>query len=275
MPPGCTPLASGRTRYVVGDFAPFTNTYRGVPYAPLELYLMGLAPASDVSSTFQLLTEAQIVTPEAQGTGGTLVVEADGIDTLAFSEITARHGQKPLLPAADRAFRAAFVVISATPASDATMNDVAKFAAVFGNRQTVSGWESFETNAGGRATLSTLLGARRDTMTPAPAARELFECDVLAQDCARPELGCYLWPPSFCALTGGVAMDLPCDAAFACAPGLDCVASNANPTAFVCKPYCDPTNTTSVDSCQLLCPGNFAEYRTTAGDVLGGLCFPG
>jgi hypothetical protein len=273
MPP-CTPLASGRTRYVVGDFAPFTNTYRNVPYSPLELYLMGLAPASEVPATFQVLTGAAITNPEVQGTGGNLVVEADGIDTVTFAEIQARHGQKPMLPQADRVMRAAFVVISATPASDEVMNDVARFAAVFGGRETVTEWASFGTIASERATLDTELGSRRNTATPPPPVRELFECDVLAQDCARPELGCYLWPPSFCALTGNVALDQPCDAAFACAPGLDCVASNANPTAFVCKPYCDPTSTTSADSCQVLCPDTYSEYRTTAGELLGGLCFP-
>jgi hypothetical protein len=200
MPP-CTPLASGRTRYVVGDFAPFTNTYRNVPYSPLELYLMGLAPASEVPATFQVLTGAAITNPEVQGTGGNLVVEADGIDTVTFAEIQARHGQKPMLPQADRVMRAAFVVISATPASDEVMNDVARFAAVFGGRETVTEWASFGTIASERATLDTELGSRRNTATPPPPVRELFECDVLAQDCARPELGCYLWPPSFCALT--------------------------------------------------------------------------
>jgi hypothetical protein len=274
MPPACTPLASGRTRYVVGDFAPFTNSYRSVPYSPLELYLMGLAPASEVPQSFQVLIEGTIVTPETQGTGGTVVVEADGIDTVTFAEITARHGMKPMLPAAERAMRAAFVVISAEPASDAVMNDVARMAAAFGARETVANWDPFEMHTLGRATLDTELGARRDTEAPAPAPRELFECDVVAQDCPRDELGCYLRSPTFCALSGGVELDQPCDAPFACAPGLDCVASNANPTAFVCKPYCDPTSTTSADSCEILCPGRYEEYQTTAGVVLGGLCFP-
>jgi hypothetical protein len=272
--PPCTALPSGRTRYVVGDFAPFTNTYRNVPYSALELYLAGLAPATEVPESFQVLGQAEIVNPDVQGTGEDLVVEANGIATVTFAEIQARHGKKAMLPAEARAFRAAFVVLSETPASDEVMNDVARIAAVFGNRETVPGWASFETIASGRATLDTRLGPRRDTITVPPAVRERFECNAATQDCGRPELGCHVWPPAFCALNGDVALDQPCDAAFACAPGLDCVASAAAPTVYVCKPYCDPTSTTSANACSALCPGSFTEYVSEAGDSIGALCFP-
>jgi hypothetical protein len=272
--PPCKKLANGRTRYVVGDFAPSTNVYRGVPYSPLELYLAGLAPATEVPEEFQVLTEAAVVNPEAVGTGQDIVVEASGIKTVTFAEIQARHGRKALLPTKDRAFRAAFVVISETPASDEVMEDVARIAAVFGNRETFANWESFETIASGRATLDTRLGQRRDTATPPPAERELFECDAVAQDCGRPELGCHIWPPAFCALSGSVPLDQPCDAAFECAPGLDCVSSAAAPTVYVCKPYCDPTDNMSPKACTTLCPGSFAQYLSEAGDSIGGLCYP-
>lgn len=272
-PPGCTAGAGGTTRFVVGAFTPFTNTFRNVPYSPLELYLMGLAPAAEVPASFHVLTNATIVEPHTD-VNGTAIVEADGMEIIPFAAILERHGEVPLLAASERAFRSAFVVISASPASDEVMNDVAAYAAAFGNRAETAEWLSFETHTQGRATMTTTLGARRDVSMAVPPVRAVHECDVLTQDCGRPELGCHLYPPAFCALNGDVALDEPCDAAFECAPGLDCVSGASAPDSYVCKPYCDPVDHAAADSCQNLCPGNFLEFRSTQGDVLGGLCVP-
>jgi hypothetical protein len=270
-PPACTPLGSGRTRYIVGAFGANANGFRRQPFSPLELYLMGLSPVASVPASFQLLTEAQII----PGTSTTeVVVEASGITTLPMADIVARHGPMQLLADADRHFTAAFVVVSASPASDAVLSAVATWAAAFGNREAIPDWDSFERDTGGAATMDTLLGSRRDVGTPAPAPRERFACDVLAQDCASPELGCYLSPPSFCALTGGVALNQPCDRLYACAPGLDCVASNANPAVFVCKPYCSLTDAISPLACATLCPNNYLSFYNTANELLGALCLP-
>lgn len=151
--------AGGTTRFVVGAFTPFTNTFRNVPYSPLELYLMGLAPAAEVPASFHVLTNATIVEPHTD-VNGTAIVEADGMEIIPFAAILERHGEVPLLAASERAFRSAFVVISASPASDEVMNDVAAYAAAFGNRAETAEWLSFETHTQGRATMTTTLGAR-------------------------------------------------------------------------------------------------------------------
>jgi hypothetical protein len=273
LPPACTPLDTGRTRYVVGAFGAVANGFRSQPYAPLELYLMGLLPASDVPESFQSFTEGQLFEDSFDEAANTVVVEASGIRTLPFSDIVARHGNVPALPEVERHFRAAFVVVSAEPASDAVMADVANWAAVLGNRRTMPDWYSFEADTAGLATLDTLLGRRRDKADPAPPPRQRFECDVLTQDCGRPELGCHYYPPAFCALTAGVELGQPCDAAFECAPGLDCVA-NASDQAFVCMPYCDPNDASSPLACATICGGDRLTISYQSGAIVAAVCLP-
>src|SRR5262249_26522351 len=61
MPPNCTAQSGGRIRYVTGPFAPQSNSFRGVPFAPIELYLMGLVPKTDVPPSMTVLNAATIV----------------------------------------------------------------------------------------------------------------------------------------------------------------------------------------------------------------------
>ena len=273
-PPACTALASGRTRYVVGTFAPQSNVFLGIPYSPLELYLMGLGTAAEVPASFPMLTDGQVVAGSENQTTKTLVVEGASLTTLKFSDITARHGTVTRLPAAARNFSAAFVVLTTKPASDAVMTEISRWAAIFGARETAAGLPSFAAHTGNRATLETRLGARRTVAEAVPAPRAPLTCSALTQNCPRPELGCYVYPPAFCALSGGIKLDQPCNAAFACAPGLDCVAGASTPTSYVCKPYCDPINTTAANACQKLCPSTYLTFKDTAGASLGGLCTP-
>jgi hypothetical protein len=253
MPPSCTALPSGRFQYVVGSFFPTSNPR--APYASLELYLMGLIPASEVPATFDVLDEADEVDGSFDAATGTIVVEADGISQIDFADVLARHGEVGLRDADERTFSAAFIVVSSAPAPTEVLQDVAEWAAAFGNRGTSPVVTPFETLTGDRARLNTELGPRRDTSSVVPEARVRFECDLLEQDCPRPELACY-GPPAICALSGGVAEGESCDAMFACDPGFDCYSSAANPTAFVCTPYCDLSDDASPLACTSLCPGN-------------------
>ncbi|HEV8244735.1 MAG TPA: hypothetical protein VGP93_03170, partial [Polyangiaceae bacterium] len=273
-PPDCTPLGSGRTRYVVGAFGAQANGFRGQPFAPLELYLMGLAPATSVPASIQQLIDAHIDDTTFDAATNTVVVEANSeITTLPFADIVARHGNIQPLAEPDRHFSAAFVVVSAAPASDEVMADVATWAAVLGKRTSMPPWNSFEEDTGGLATLDTTLGQRRDQSDPAPPPRVRFECDPLAQDCGRPELGCYL-SPTLCALSAGAERGQPCDWRFECAPGLDCVSNTASPDAYFCEPYCDPNDGSSAVACQTFCGGDWLLIQTTAGEVLGAICMP-
>ncbi|HET7540037.1 MAG TPA: hypothetical protein VFK05_09195 [Polyangiaceae bacterium] len=271
LPPNCTPLASGRTRYVTGVYAPQTNTFRDVPYAPLELYLMGLLPASEVPPSIQMLTGATF--PVFSADGLTATTEAAGVTTLNFADIQARHGTPPLLPESARHFDAAFVVLSATPVPDSVMSDVATWAATFGDRKS-SQLLSFKQLTGGRATMNTVLGARREVGTSMPPARAAASCDLVAQDCSRPELACYLQGTGVCGLSRNQPRNAPCSTPFDCARGLDCISNANSPNDFKCSPYCDSASgAASAVACSVLCPGKYAIY-THQGSEIGAICVP-
>jgi hypothetical protein len=271
MPPACTGT-DGRIRYVMGAFGPNANAFRAPPYAPMELYLMGLLPPEKVPSTFHLLTEAAFA--EAP-TSETVVVEASGIKDIAFADIQQRHGVARLLPETERHFTSAFVVVSATPAADSVMKDVATFAAVFGNQSDENGWQSFEEATGGLATMSTALGPRRKVGDPPPAARAPKTCSVLAQDCERPELACHMAKNNYCALAGPATKDMPCNSDTICARGFSCIASSAAPQDFKCEPYCDPDTASGPSSCNAVCAGAaFVRLVDANGATTGAQCLP-
>jgi hypothetical protein len=225
-----------------------------------------------VPDTFDVLVEAEQVADSFDSGSGTVVVEADGLDEIAFADVQARHGQAELLPQAERAFSAAFIVVSSEPASDEVMGDVAEWAAAFGNRGSSPVVTAFETLTGDRATLDTMLGPRRTEASVVPEPRELFECDVLAQDCPRPELACYDFTPSFCALSAGLAEGHSCDRLFACAAGLDCYAGPSDPDAYLCTPYCDPSDDGSELACATLCPGRQLTFVDGDEQTVGAVC---
>jgi hypothetical protein len=131
---------------------------------------------------------------------------------------------------------------------------------------------AFETLTGDRATLDTMLGPRRTEASVVPEPRELFECDVLAQDCPRPELACYDFTPSFCALSAGLAEGHSCDRLFACAAGLDCYAGPSDPDAYLCTPYCDPSDDGSELACATLCPGRQLTFVDGDEQTVGAVC---
>lgn len=273
-PPACTALASGRFRYVVGAFGSYANGFRSAPYSELELYLMGLLPAGGVPKSFQLLTEAEIDQTTYDDAEKTLQVEASGIHTLPFSDIVARHGERPLLPEAERHFKAAFVIVSAKPAPDSVLSDVARWAAVFGNRMQYANWESFDADTGGLATMDTRLGPRRGAANPPPAPREPLSCDPLKQNCPRPELSCYVLSDSgYCALSQGIEEGEPCGSLLACAPGFDCVSSASAPDDYRCEPYCDVVDAASPESCAARCSGAHLTFASGGKPVVG-VCLP-
>lgn len=273
LPPNCTPGSEGVTRYVVGAFGANANGFRSLPYSPLELYLMGLTAASAVPDSFVILGDAAMDDDSRDDEAGTVVVEATSLTTLPFADIVARHGSVERLPAAARHFTAAFVVVSAEPAPEAVMDDVANWAAVLGNRLEQPPLKSFEEDTGGEATLDTVLGSRRDASDPPPPDRERFECDPLAQNCNNG-LGCYFHRVLLCAASDGVELGEPCDAEFACAPGLDCVAGSAAPSDYSCEPYCDATDPESASACDTLCPDNYFSDTDVDGVVLSSVCLP-
>ena len=131
MPPACTPGANGRTRYVTGLYGENDNGV-ATPCGPLELYLMGLIPLSEDPADIPVLVEAGSLVYDTLA--GTATVEAAGVTNVRLADIVARHGTVRELAANERAFRAAFVVISATPAADSVLAEIAEYAKWHGNR---------------------------------------------------------------------------------------------------------------------------------------------
>jgi hypothetical protein len=276
VPPNCEPLETGRFRYVFSAFGPNTNSFKGVDYAPLELYLMGLAPASEVPATFQLLEEASFDFDSFDMDNDRAVVEASGISEIAFADIVALHGERASTPEEERHFRAAFVLLTAAPASEERLDALATWSGIFGALMPEqSGWRSFESTALGRATLDASLGERRKVgeVNPDPDPDPGAPCDVYAQDCGTG-LACFDLLEPLCAVPGGVADGQPCQTVNACTEGSGCQAALSG-SEFLCTPYCDPFDSASPVACETLCPGSGLVVTSEELIEVGAYCAPG
>lgn len=275
LPPDCEPLTNGRFRYRVGWFYPNANGPT-IDLAPTELYLMGLLPLESVPQEIPLLLQAEAVDDSFDPDTETILVEADGVGSVSMTDIVDRHGEVKVLSNAARDFSAAFVVLSATPAADDVLNEIAQWAAIFGGRQNDAELRSFAELTQGLATLDTELGPRRGASQPRPPVRPAVTCDLLAQDCEPAGVGCYLAglaeQPTFCALSGGAAVDESCTSPRDCAPGLTCVESDSSGDP-LCSPFCDHQDEDSPRACQTVCDRTL--YLTDdAGNILNGQCVP-
>lgn len=276
VPPDCTAEPNGRIRYVTAPYSP-RGAYGGSssPYAPLELYMMGLVSADEVPATFTVLYDPVHEPPLSFNT---MVTEASGIGEIALADIIARHGPRQPAAEEDRHFKMAVVVVSEEPVSDEMMQTVSDWAESFGNHAPTDEWHSFEQMTGGRATMDTRLGRRRRVDEP-PDERpdpkvKPSECDVLEQDCSDG-MGCYDPDQPVCLGSGGLAIGETCNNNDECRPGAGCTFGSGS--SFLCAPYCDPTEeSTSKVACSSLCPGAFATFvdsDTFANTV--GICMAG
>ena len=271
LPPGCTPETNGRYRYRVGDFDP--NGNNGKPFAPFELYLMGLLSPSELPASIPVLTKGELVANTYDAATNTLEVEASGVDTVETSAIIARQGSVPPLPASERAFTAAFVVISATPVADSVLDDVGERAKNHGGRpSSVTLNPSFSASTGGSATLDTRLGPRRPVGEAPPAVRVPHTCDLYAQDCGAGRACYFLREAAYCGTVRAAGkQDEPCTQLSDCAAGLGC-AQNQTSGRQACEPYCSP-NGADPSSCFTHCDS--AYYLTDANNLIAtGTCEP-
>jgi hypothetical protein len=159
MLPGCMPDPDGVTRVSIGSFGPNANGGDSKPYAPIELYLMGLVSKAEAGGPFVVLDGAHFV--DADAMTRRLNFEITGTHTVSLDDIVRVHGERAPAGPSDRAFRAAFVVFSAAPVSAQRMDALERWASIFGNDTMSSSLYSFERATGGRATMSTRLGAMR------------------------------------------------------------------------------------------------------------------
>lgn len=155
-PPACTPESNGHLQLVVDRFSPIASPGDTIPYSPLELYLMGLVPAAEAGGPYLVLENGSLV---GRDPSGRMIIDGTGSHTVSVDQLVTTHGARAPATTAERAFRAAFVVFSAAPVSAARMAALENWAAIVGNDVMHPVLLSFERATGGRATMSTRLGA--------------------------------------------------------------------------------------------------------------------
>ena len=280
-PPNCTPTASGRYHYTVAPFFPNANNATNQPFGPIELYLMGLLPVAEVPSPIVRFEGADFPFESLQPTSdGMFPIDATGLSDLAMSEIVARHGEVPALPADKRNFKAAVVLVTAAPAAQPLLDRVAEWAAIFGG-EIVSpnpDWVSFAKLSGGRATMSCRVGKRHD---PTPDDALEFTCpsynlcNPTTQNCPAG-FACYGTSDLYCAATGGLDIGASCEHHRECKAGSACIQIPADFSKRVCAPYCDHLNPNAPNACAKLCPASFSPiYDTQSVAELGAFCYGG
>jgi hypothetical protein len=158
MPP-CAPDADGLLRLSAASFGPNANGGDGRPFAPLELYLMGLLPRAEVPSPITVWEGGHFVSRDMAT--GRMTFEVRSTRTVSLDEIVALHGERPPAPPEDRAFRGAFVAFSEAPLSSARMDALERWAAIFGGDETSRSIYSFARATGDRATMDTRLAPPR------------------------------------------------------------------------------------------------------------------
>jgi hypothetical protein len=267
VPPNCTPESNGRFRYSFASFLPYVN--RLVDYAPLELYLMGLLPAAQVPQRFVLLKDAAYSEAVADTATKRLTLEASGTSDILFSDILKVHGEVPLIPEKDRHYSAAFMVVSAAPASDSVMAAVAGWQEIFGNYAPADPiLHSFESRTGGRATLTTRLGRRRTAADPKPMPPPPMMCSVTEQDCPTG-LACYGSAARECSVPGTLAEGAACTVNTECLPGYAC--PNRIKT---CARYCDPFDAAAAKACAKICANGLTQLVDSMNILVGAYCSP-
>jgi hypothetical protein len=273
VPPGCTAEADGRVQYVVGRFSPLSGISLEMPYAPLELYLMGLVSAEEIPQTYKILIDAAPKPLKTDPTTGDMTIDASGMKEVSIRDIIAKEGPRQLATDSERSFTMAVVLLTDTPASDQMLATASRWAESFGGHAPDAPWPSFEKMTGGRARMETRLGrCRRVGEEDAPPPDRNAKCDVLLQNCAAG-LACYDADLSVCLPEGKVALGQPCTEHKDCAKGLECPDIGIEKR---CAPYCDLKNASSPLACEKLCPGASVEvWSASSTAAVGAFCMPG
>lgn len=150
--PPCTPEGDGTTIYVVDHFGGIANGGDSVPYAPLELYLMGLIPSEEVPPTpiFVDVVEDELVE-------GIRIIRAQELRIVEIEDIIAEHGARTLKTEDERAFRAAFVLVTEEEPTTAQIEMADKWVAMFGCHDPERWLYCFEEATDGLATMDVIL----------------------------------------------------------------------------------------------------------------------
>jgi hypothetical protein len=146
-----TLVDNGDGTFNVGSFSLAGNNWMKTPLSSIELYLVGLAPPSEVKP-IPVIMGAQTLS-----TTDTAVVIKGTLKTITIDDIIAKHGARvPDSSQAQKAFTAAFAVFSERLLTPSEMAWFDAYADLW-SRTTMPGSLSFAEAMGGRATIKTIL----------------------------------------------------------------------------------------------------------------------
>lgn len=155
--PACPLNASHRMNISV---APFSQCCVAdiKPYSPVELYLMGLVPSTQVTPLW-VMDSPVYDGPVTTDAGNIVAMNYDiaSFHVVTVDQIIAKEGARPA--ATQTAFRAAFVLVTQTAATTAQMDRIARWARRFSGEEVdpTTGILSFGKATGGLATMTTRL----------------------------------------------------------------------------------------------------------------------
>ena len=147
----------GNGLYTAGRFAVGGYADNYLPYAPLELYLAGWIPASEVPDTL-IAENAKWVEQNDDG----WIFSATGWNTLTIEDIIARIGERiPSYETAQTHFKMAVMLVESDdfPVDDEDINELSKYIDWFTRTASArdipgrEGWYNFWDATGGRATI--------------------------------------------------------------------------------------------------------------------------
>jgi hypothetical protein len=157
-PPAC-PLTSAQRMNI--RLAPFSDCCVSdiKPYSPIDLYLMGLVPANQVPPLW-VMDDPKYVGPVTDDAGSNIIAmdyDIASFHVVTIDDIIAKEGMRPAATQTD--FRAAFVMVTANPATSEQMERTARWARRFSGEEydPYVGVISFPAATGGRATMTTRL----------------------------------------------------------------------------------------------------------------------
>jgi len=137
--------------YSMGFFADAGNDWTKTPLSPIELYLAGLAPTTEIAPIITM-QDAKVVK-----TTDTAVIVSGTKMTTTIEQIVAKHGARvPAYADSQKTFSLAYAVYSQQRLSDAEMSWLDLQADFFG-RESVPGTMTFKAATSGRATADTTL----------------------------------------------------------------------------------------------------------------------
>jgi hypothetical protein len=141
----------GAGTFTVGHFYESGNDWSTTPFSTIELYLMGVVPAAEVTP-IPVLSDIEVISNDIDG-----VMLTATRTTVTIDDIVAAHGARsPDASAARKDFASLFVIFSERELSPAELALVNHIASEY-EQPTATYGLSFEEATGGRATMTTAL----------------------------------------------------------------------------------------------------------------------